>query len=175
MEHLLLYVNKYKKYYLQPIQNEFHCYCSLITSQRVRFQTGRNIRRKLYELCGYPLTIDAVQGMDLSSTGLTTQQREAIQALCDGVTLNEIKGIGKWTHKGVQILMQSDHNVNLYEDSYIRTRLSEYNGLKSSKECRDFIALADEETYVSYFLWRITPIGIIKVKDGQKLSRDDFI
>ena len=176
MEQLLHYVREYEEYYIQPIQNEFHCYCSLITSQRVRFQTGRAIRRKLYEICGYPLTIESVSQADLSTIPLTALQKSCITQLYDGISPKEISGIGPWTMKGVKILMQTDSDVNLYEDAYIRKRLSEYIGLTSPKECREFIASAKgNETAVSYFLWRITPNGIRRVKSGEELTRDNFL
>ena len=173
METLLCYVRHYKEYYVQPIQSEFHCLVSLITSQRVRFSTGQKIRRQLYDLCGYPLTIENIKNLDLTTIqGLTLQQIETITCLINGYDYNNIKGIGNWTIKGMMLLRQLDPHINLYEDKYICKRVIEYIG----QDCKQFIQQAnDEQSDVSYFLWRIKPQGITKVKNNLCLDRDDFI
>ena len=186
MEHLTdIAIEYYDLYKLPDNLSAFHHLCSLVTSQQVPFATGRSIRKQLYIKAGFPLTQENLSTIDLSSIkGLTNDRKRVLLELCELSSSNEdmisqaskIKGIGPWTIKGANLL--SNHpNVNLYEDSYIRSRLSEY--LKqtiSQSQCKSLISECHpNESEVSYCLWRITKKGIKSILNNKPLTKEDFL
>ena len=92
--------------------------------------------------------------------------------------MQNIKGIGNWTIKGLQIMNNLNDNVFLYEDYWIRQRLSEL--VKSIKiltqsECKNLYKNNNNLTNISKFLWRINKKGTSKILSGLELTRDDFV
>lgn len=175
----------------------FHNIISLVISQRVRFQVGRDIRNKLYELLlSDNITIKGISKLsdkELKKIGIEQYKIdiiryivmiykpelsvvELLQQLC------EIKGIGIWTIKSLKILNDLDNETFLSEDYYIRQRLSELvksECILTSKECQEIASKywdKREFTLVSKFLWRIKPEGInIILKEERKLEKHDFL
>lgn len=179
---------KYEDYYKQPINPIFHIACGCICSQQVAFNVGRNIRSSLYKLCGFPLTREAILNNDLTQIkNLTSSRIELIKNIAnidDGRSNIEIlndyiklKGFGKWTYNAICILLDISDNINLSSDAYIRKNLSIYTGLKmNEKDCFDYISKAENnQTKICYLLWRIKPTSVIKLKNDEILTKDDFV
>lgn len=167
--------------------SEYHHLISLVTSQQVKFETGRQIRQQLYQYC-YPLDPTTVGQIDLSTiNGLTTARIYIIRSITNAALNNntdlinvarEIVGVGPWTIKGALILTERSHTEALFEDSYICKRLAEiYNFDVDRAVCRAFFRQINENnrSVVSYFLWRIKRSGCMKLRTCDELTRDDFL
>lgn len=155
-------------------------------SSTVSFNVGRNIRRQLYTLYGYPLKRDVILNADINIKGLTPERTQVLKTLAnidDDRNVKEVledykqlKYVGIWTCGAIQILMDLDDHVNLSSDAYIRKNISLYVGKKMmEKECHYYINTTTEQTKVCYFLWRIKTTSICKVRQHQLLIKDDFI
>lgn len=188
METLINYASKYEEYYQQPPQSIFHTACSCITSQQVSFNVGRNIRKSLYSLCGFPLTREAIINNDLTIIkNLTNTRINLIKQMAnidderDNIdVLNDyakLKGFGPWSYNAVSILLRMNNKINLANDAYIRKNLSSYMGYDMTEEqCRDFLNTADDHsTAVCYLLWRLKPQSINKIKNNEFLFKEDFV
>lgn len=183
----------YELYRIHARRDIFENLVSLITSQQVKFEKGRRIRKTLYELVNgviTPTTIKLTSIDELCATGLTRPRAIAIKRLADVHVQNDdelmnevsrIPGIASWTLKGAQLLTYDPtlvRNIALYEDMWIRKRLGEYKkqmfplSLKASKE---MFATFQNPSLVSYFLWRIQPSGIQKILRNELLLRTDFV
>lgn len=188
METLIQYAIAYQDLYKQPNYGIFHTACSCICAQRVSFRTGRQIRKSLYELCGHPLTREAILNNDLTVIHALSPGRvilmKALTKIDDQRPPNEviidyakISGFGNWSIGAVMILMELSNTVNLSSDSYIRKNLSIYIGNQlTERECNKYIAICgDYQSIVCYFLWRIKSQSINKISMNCELSQDDFI
>jgi len=155
----------------------------------VAFNIGRSIRKQLYELCGNPLTRLPILNVNLTKIRHLTPKRIILlknmanidddrpnnEVLADYVKL---KGFGKWTHDACSILLNTSNTINLSTDLYIRKNLAIYlnKDKLTEKEAYDYILLAiDNQTIVCYFLWRLKPRNIDKVKNNEELNRLDFV
>lgn len=185
MELLVEYAEKYKEYYVQPMYPIFHIACGCVVAQQVSFAIGRNIRKNLYELCGFPLTRENITEKDLTVIKHLTSQRIRLlkeMALLDDTLphiLDEyakLKGFGSWSYDAVSLLI-GKNNINLSSDAYIRKNLVMYTKIKmTQKECHSYIDnIGDDKSNVCYFLWRIKPLSIKKISDNQILIKEDFI
>lgn len=190
MNTLIEYAEKYKHLYTIPNHGVFHTAVGTIVGQRVSFQTGRNIRKQLYDLCGFPLKRKAVLDADLTKIkGIRKQHIELIKTIAtietdnrnENIVLNDytnIPGFGIWTINSVKIITSQSESINLYTDFYIRRVASLYVG-KSMKpsELKNFIEEApnNKRTAVCYFLWRIKKDNIHKLKEDVELTSDDFL
>src|SRR5438132_172588 len=166
IDKLIEYSNKYYNIYKQPEQSLFHTIISCVCSQQVSFVIGRNIRNQLYELCGFPLTIENIKKIDLYEIKNLSQERiDLINQLIHinyeeecSIILNKcikLKGFGEWTFGAVSILMGLSDNINLYRDSYIRKNLMIYTNDKNMKikDCKQYISLFEnDQTKICYFL-----------------------
>ena len=188
MEKLIIYATTYQHLYKQPIYGIFHTACGCIVGQQVAFNIGRNIRKQLYEICGYPLTRDKVLKADLSSIKYLTPERKSLLlklANIDDVrpisdVLNDysaLKGFGPWTYGAVSILTGISNTINLYTDSYIRKNLCIYTNSKMTiKNCNNYITNAGEnQTGICYLLWIIKPNSVEKIRQGAILTTSDFV
>lgn len=192
MDKLIEYANTYEQFYKQPISNIFHIACGCVVAQQVSFTVGRNIREQLYGLCidsqTNQLSPKLILETDLTQIkNLTPKRIELLKAMAkindqrevDKVLLDysKLEGFGRWTFGAVSILIGINDYINLSSDSYIRKNISLYIGLKmTEKECHEYIAKADNnQTKVCYFLWRIKPQNIYKVKQNIVLTKEDFI
>lgn len=180
------YAIQYESVYSQPIRPIFHTACSCVLAQQVSFKVGRTIRQELYQLCGFPLEKDKILNTNIIIKNLTPERLNLLKDLArinDNQNVIEVlneysklKGFGVWSYGAVSILMGIDEHVNLYNDAYIRKNLSLYLGYKLLlNECKSFIATTNHETKVCYLLWRLKSTSIIKIKNNEILTKDDFI
>jgi 3-methyladenine DNA glycosylase/8-oxoguanine DNA glycosylase len=188
MDQLIEYAIRYESFYKQTINDIFHTACSCVVGQQVAFTIGRNIRKTLYELYGFPLKRQTILDADLTQIINLSPKRiillkemAKIDDSRDVSTVlddySKLVGFGPWTLNAVKILMDIDDEVNLYSDSYIRKNLSLYVGIKlSEKECENYIFNAKQhQTKICYLLWRIKPTSVIKIKDKKTLENHDFV
>lgn len=186
------YINKTDKYWLIPQKSLFHNTISLLTSQKIKFSESRNIRKNLYKLNQYndEFSINIFKNLtndDFLNCGLSSNIIEVIKKVIDLElnniltieTLQNIKGIGIWTIKSLKIMNNLDDNVILYEDYWIRQRLSELvksNKILTQSECKKlFTGSSTNLSEISKFLWRITKNGTHKIINNLELSKNDFL
>lgn len=185
----------YRTYWEVKRKSYFHNIISLITSQEVSFQKGRQIRQKLYEIIKSDEftkeNIKNISDKDLITIGIKNSRIVCIREISELKIHNEetcikIKGIGPWTIKAASILSSTSFDeaentgIILYEDKWIRKRLSELvgcNKILTEKETISFFEanVKGHYTLLSYFLWRIKPSGVKKWKNGDILEREDFV
>ena len=188
MEILVTYAKTYQNFYKLKIQNVFHTACSCVVGQQVAFNVGRNIRKQLYEMCGNPITREAILNANLTQIRALTPPRaklllemakidDQLEPLKVIYEYSKLTGFGKWSIGAVSILMQIDDMINLSTDSYIRKNLELYTGTSlTQKKCHDYISLAgSNQTSVCYFLWRLKKSSVHKVVERELLTHDDFI
>lgn len=181
---------KYFDWYRQDSKlGSFHHLVSLVTGQQVSFEAGRQIRQELYKLCGTPYCPHAIKQTDLSTIkNLTPARIFTIKAIATAYLNGHheniidysiiIKGVGSWTIKGAYILTETSYNQSLYEDAYIKKRLSEIHNHKMTlADCKDWFKIVPEDSrsIVSYFLWRVKPSGVEKLRYGCDLDQCDFL
>ena len=185
------YIDSTIEYWNLPQKTLFHNTISLLTAQKIKFSESRNIRKKLYELNQnkdeYSLNVfKDLSKQDFFNCGLSSNIIDVIYQVIELEksniltidNLQNIKGIGNWTIKGLQIMNNLNDNVFLYEDYWIRQRLSEL--VKSIKiltqsECKNLYKNNNNLTNISKFLWRINKKGTSKILSGLELTRDDFV
>lgn len=190
METLIQYAKTYEKLYkLEQNPGIFHVACSCVTGQQVSFSIGRSIRRQLYAVCGNPITQKALLSCDLTTIrSLTPIRAELLRKMAEIddtrstkdvlVDYCKLAGFGKWTKNAISIILGIDDSINLSDDLYIRKNLALYIGKPSinQKECHNYILAADNnQTLVCYFLWRLRPNSVDKVKNNIILDRSDFV
>ena len=188
MDILCSYAHIYQDLYKQNIMSVFHVAVGCVVGQQVAFKIGRNIRKRLYELCGFPVDKQLILETDLSQINNLTPLRitllKKMAKIDDDRDINivlddyvKLNGFGKWTYDAVGILVGVNNNINLSSDSYIRKNLSLYTGLKlTQKECHEYILKANnDQTSVCYLLWRIKPQSINKITYGLELTQADFV
>lgn len=180
-------IQYFNLYRLEPQMGSFHHLVSLVTSQQVSFDVGRQIQYDLTSVAGRPLNPDLILSTDLSKIkNLTSARIFTIRSLAmasktqDNIIeyARNIKGIGPWTVKGAYILTETSHTESLFEDSYIKKRLGEIVGFEMNrKNAKMWFEIVPEnyQSIVSYFLWRIKPSGTEKIRLKQQLTRDDFL
>ena len=191
-----------------PKRKLFHSLVSCVLSQKISFNASRAIRAKLFTLLGTSditaKSLCNVSPEQLYAIGINTNTVEIIRQLlllhlqfdldrdftADEVNnilnhINNIPGIGPWTIKAVKIMTQSD-NVFLFEDKYIRARMSEVfncvlmSAAEAEKYSDKFIYNHDNVRYdvriwVSYLFWCIKPAATQKLKNMIPLEADDLI
>lgn len=186
---ILQYALHYFSVYQLPQRcSAYHHIISLIVSQQIKFESGRQVRKTLYERAGFPLTPINVSKLDLTNIKyLTPAKIFTIKSVTDAALEDEfdlifrisyVKGIGSWTVKGAYILTETSFYEALYEDSYIKKRLGEILTTNIQlRNCKEFFERIPENnrSVVSYFLWRIKKSGCEKVRNGLALTRDDFL
>lgn len=188
MENLIEYAKTYKHFYTLDIKNVFHTAVGCVVGQQVAFNIGRNIRKQLYEICGNPLTREAILNADL--TQIIALKPSRAKLLIEMAKINDqqevekvineyskLNGFGKWTTDAVSILMQTSNTINLSTDSYIRKNIELYTGTTmTQKRCHEYISFAGiNQTDVCYFLWRLKKGSVCKVLNKELLTKDDFI
>lgn len=185
------YMNVTKEYWTLKPKTLFHNAISLLTSQKIKFSESRAIRKKLYELnenreeycpkifsnlkfdnfknCGLE---DNIINSMFEVIGLEKSNNLTIE------NLQKIKGVGPWTIKSLKIMNDLDDNVFLFEDYWIRQRLTEiaksYKILTQS-ECKKYVINYKNLSDVSRFLWRINKSGTRKILNNQELCKEDFV
>lgn len=179
-------INYFSLYRSDYTLSSYHQLISLVTSQQISFEAGRNLRKQLYLEVGYPLTPQNISSINLSKY-LTPAKQFTVRAITEMALLDNndlinrvknIKGVGPWTLKGAYILTEVSQEEPLFEDAYVRKRLSEIFGLTIGiKEAKTFFdTLPDNKrSIVSYFLWRIRKTSTWKVSRGERLERSDFL
>lgn len=199
----------------------YHDLLCLIISQRISFTVSRNIRKKLRDACKDNEGIydpSTIKSLDLKSFGLSNTKilkcidevtNLAIQEKLNMSTIKNIPGIGDWTYNGLIVMGHRSpdksydishcisHNISydifLYQDAWIRKRLSELLDTKlTPRSANDLIDnmcgymfshnhVIVDKSKVSRFLWRIKDTGIKKICNESFLSgsinltRDDFL
>lgn len=197
LEQLGQLAEHYKDLYPIPCGTLLQNTISLIVSQQVKFSQGRVIRKRLYELIDAKTSktssgstdtdtiLRSLTHKDWKDLGLTPNKISTILEITSMSNLSvdnldHIKGIGPWTIKALKVLTNSDPNVFLSEDLWIRKRFSELVGTRtlSSKELDEMMGNSDTNsnlTQVSRFLWRLKPENVQKLVQSQELSREDFV
>ena len=185
------YMNKTKEFWTLKPKTLFHNAISLLTSQKIKFSESRAIRKKLYELnenreeyC--PKIFSVLKYSNFKNCGLedniincmfkVIELEKANNLTIDN--LQQIKGIGPWTIKSLKIMNNLDDDIFLYEDYWIRQRLSEL--VKSDKiltqcECKKNMSGYKNLSNISKFLWRINKKGTHKILNNEELNKDDFV
>jgi 3-methyladenine DNA glycosylase/8-oxoguanine DNA glycosylase len=184
------YMEKTREYWSLKEKSLFHNLISLITSQKIKFSQSREIRKKLYllnngadEYC--PKIFSNITLTEFKNCGLEPDIINVIISVIkleDNLnldTIKNIKGIGPWTMKALRIMNYSS-NEFLYEDYWIRQRLSEIlsnSKILTQSECKKFIGQIKLNNLgeISKFLWRINRKGTKKFVLNEDLSRDDFL
>lgn len=185
---LFQYAEQYEYLYRQPKKNILTVAVGCVAGQQVSFNVGRSIRRQLFELCGHPIEQDKLLNSDLSVVKNLTNSRITLlkemakidhersdrEILAD---YQQLAGFGKWTTNAVSILLDLSDNVNLSSDAYIRKNLNLYTDSKmNEKQCYQYLEqFPNQQTKICYFLWRIKPQSIYKIKQGLELTKDDFV
>lgn len=185
------YINKTEKFWDIPKKSFFHNTISLLTSQKIKFVESKNIRKKLYELNNNnnEYNIDIFNNLtndDFLNCGLSINIINIIRTVIELekkniLTIDElkkIKGIGIWTIKSLHIMNNLSNNILLYEDFWIRQRLTELtnsNKILTQSECKKLFNDLNNLSEISRFLWRITKKGTYKIINNMQLTRDDFL
>lgn len=178
-----------------PRKTQFHHILSQYITKMVRFSVSRKIRSNLYALLGDPysqslfnaILRDNVQC--LLSCGLNNEQIDTLRIISNLVDekdcldnnlerISGIVGVGAWTLKSIRLILDSDSDIFLYEDSYIRSRLAELYGVSSltpTKAKQIGLEWTHRQTDLSKFLWRIKKSGTDKIRRNAELERDDFL
>jgi 3-methyladenine DNA glycosylase/8-oxoguanine DNA glycosylase len=188
-----VYIKEIKEWWTVPERSCFHHCCSLVTSQQITFNKGRQIRQALYKLSknhGYkghltPKFIKELTPEQLQATGLTSERCQTLKDLADiGETKNiddyaKVVGVGVWTIKGTKLSCGTDDHIVLYEDKWIRQRIGQLVGKATvtEAEAKEIFKTTwpQHESLMSYFLWRCKQSGIDKLMRSRALSRSDFV
>jgi 3-methyladenine DNA glycosylase/8-oxoguanine DNA glycosylase len=185
------YIKNTNKYWLLPQKSLFHNTISLLTSQKIKFSESRNIRKKLYELNQeqneYSIKIfENLTNKDFIKCGISNNIIEIIKnvieleknKLLTIEKLENLKGIGPWTIKSLKIMNNFDNNIFLYEDYWIRQRLSELvksNKILTQSECKKIFINSTNCSEISMFLWRIKKSGTFQIINNLELTKDNFL
>lgn len=185
---LLQYAEQYELLYKQPKKDILTISVGCVAGQQVSFNIGRNIRKQLFELCGHPIqqellletNLTVIKNLTANRIILLKEMAKIDHNQSDINILEEYKklnGFGKWTIGAVSILLDLANNINLSSDTYIRKNLALYTDSKmTEKQCYQYLEqFENNKTKVCYFLWRIKPQSIGKVRKGEELTREDFI
>jgi len=93
--------------------------------------------------------------------------------------IEDIKGIGPWTVKCLKIYFDLDDDVFLFEDLWIRKRMTELirgDIVLTQTECNEHSKIwKGYRTQISKFFWRIKPEGIIALLSDEELTCDHFL
>ena len=175
-----------KEYWMIPQKSIFHDLISLIISQKISFEQGREIRKKLYDYVKGDYTPELLSKIS-QSTWKNTFQIDGLKFLCIQEiirhsndllnNLNNIRGIGIWTKKAICIMHNLSNDIFLFEDYYIRKQLGKLLDIShlSNNEANMLSKDWKNKTIISKFLWRIKDSGINKIKDDKKLEKEDFL
>ena|SRR3989338_4927616 len=174
-----------------PTKSLFHNLISLLVSQRIRFAKSREIRKQLYGLN------DNFSEYDSSKLSMVSRDQYRDLGLTDNLisaifevisleqannlnlnTISDLKQVGPWTVKALRILNYNSDDDFLFEDYWIRQRVSELFGFKTvitSAVCADLVNHWKNKSNMSRFFWRIKDTGISKIKSDRLLDRNDFV
>ena len=186
---LLDNVDQYVKLKKYPI---IHQAISLIISQKISFQQGRTIRRKLFEIvkndCFTKENLSNIQDEEFAKLGIDSSKMLTIKNVLNTnfvdnsefiSKIGKIKGIGDWTTKCLQIMFEIDNDIFLFEDLWIRKRISELveaDRVLTAKECEKIsIQWKGYRSQVSVLFWRIKPEGIKAIIAKENLIREHFL
>lgn len=184
-----------KKWYNVKKYGLFHQTISLIISQKISFVQSRTIRSEIFKIISPDKEFSRNNllkiGKDkLISIGIDENKYNVISNIInlkqndDNKLLwlseiEKIKGIGPWTIKCIKIMFDIEDDIFLYEDLWIRKRLSELlscDKTLSPKECNQLSSSwKGYRTLVSKFLWRIKPEGITAIKNNKILKENHFL
>jgi 3-methyladenine DNA glycosylase/8-oxoguanine DNA glycosylase len=192
-------LTKTKQYWnIHQTKNIFHQTVSLVISQKISFAKSRRARQILYDLIkpDQEFTSKNLSKIDKSQwlkIGIAESQYASIQNLIkldqnnyDNKEwieqISKIKGIGPWTIKGLKIMFNIEPDLFLFEDYWIRSRMTELVSTEIKPICMSSSnanILSSHwkgyRTLVSLFFWRIKPEGISALKNGIPLTQDYFI
>lgn len=186
-------LKKTKSYYELKKYSIVHQAISLVISQKVSFQQGKNIRKKLFFLISpdSEFTKENMKNItdeDLENIGIDVLKIKTIRNILklDDIDHNDfiekiedIKGIGPWTIKCLKIYFELDNDIFLSEDLWIRkrmTELTENDIVLTQKECEiESKIWRGYRTQISKFFWRIKPIGITALLNNEELNYDHFL
>lgn len=185
-------MKKTKKFWKIKDKTLYHNTISLITAQKIAFSKSREIRKNLYALndnndeYDYNLfntfTKDQFKNCGIENDNLIDCILNVTKlAIKNDLTVDNIaklKCIGDWTIKSLKILNKLDDELFLFEDYWIRQRLSELLQSKtilSQQECKKLTKTWTDKSKISRFLWRINKNGTHKIINNANLERTDFV
>lgn len=186
-------LTKTKEYYKLKQYNIFHQTISLIISQKISFASSKKIRSELFKNISPDNeftreNISKISKSKMFDIGIDENKYDVILTIinlgdCDDDDwinqISNIKGIGPWTIKCLEIMFDISNDLFLYEDLWIRKRLSELissDVILSKKECNQIsLHWKGYRTNVSKFFWRIKPEGITAFKNGENLDENHFL
>lgn len=187
MNHLHETIIKTKTYWTTPKKSLFHNTISLITSQQISFQKGREIRQKIYaKINSFEITHENLKKLsrdDFMNYGIDEKRVNTITELLKikNLTIEKIsklKGIGSWTIKSLKIL-NDEPNILLSEDYWIRKQMSKLINLPKVATIKEIENQTKnyehDKSELTKFLWRIKDTGIDKIKENKELLREDFL
>lgn len=183
-------LNNTKEFYKLKEYPIFHQAISLIISQKITFNKGREIRKKLFELtkesCFTKDNLGLLSYDQFKNIGLDDDKIKVIMNVIDIdcndeedfiVKISKTKGIGPWTIKSLKIMFDLDDEF-LFEDLWIRKRVSELfkkDNIMSQMECKNISDAIENKRIMSLFFWKIKPEGIKKILENEELKREDFV
>lgn len=195
MDYVLTVIINTSQYWNLPAKTQFHHCIAQYVTKMVKFSQSQKIRRNLYLLLGDPYDkykFDNSSNQDLINCGLNQEQITTLKYISSIIDeqdtldnnlerLSVVKGVGPWTIKSIRLMLSNTSNneqIFLYEDSYIRTRLSELYGMKTLSQAnakKIGSAWNQYQTILSKFLWRVKKEGIQKLTMQIPLTQDDFL
>jgi 3-methyladenine DNA glycosylase/8-oxoguanine DNA glycosylase len=192
MDYVVNVIVNTSQYWNLPAKTQFHHCIAQYVTKMVKFNVSQKIRRNLYLLLGDPYDkykFDNSSNQDLINCGLNQEQITTLKYISSIIDeqdtldnnlerLSKVVGFGHWTIKSIRLMMSTNEQIFLYEDSYIRTRLSELYGMKTLNQAnakKIGSAWNQYQSILSKFLWRIKKEGIQKLTMQISLTRDDFL
>lgn len=196
MDYVLSVINDTIEYWNLPVKSQFHHCIAQYVTKMVKFSQSQKIRRNLYVLLGDPYSqqvFNNSSNQELINCGLNEEQITTLKYISSIIDeqdtldnnlerLSKVVGVGPWTINSIRLMMSNINNkeeqIFLYEDSYIRTRLSELYGMKTltqSNAKKIGSAWNQYQTILSKFLWRVKKEGIQKLTMQIPLTRNDFL
>ena len=170
-------IEETREFWEMPNKGVFHNAVSAIVGQRIKFIEARKIRSKLYQLLGDPYSPEKLLACKVLPVNDANQSLlRQVAENHDIEFLKTLRGIGPWTIKSIQIMSHLNDNIFLFEDFWIRSRMEELFGKRltpssAEKLGNKFLNKSD----ASRFFWRIKKQGIQKVRNEEKLTREDFV
>ena len=195
MNYVLSIMNITTEYWNLAAKTQFHHCIAQYVTKMVKFSQSQKIRKNLYLLLGDPYDkykFDNSSNQELANCGLNEEQITTLKYISSIIDeqdtldnnlerLSKVNGIGPWTIKSIRLLIipvNGNDQIFLYEDSYIRKRLSELYGMKTLTQAnakKIGSAWNQYQSMFSKFLWRIKKEGIQKLTMQMPLTQDDFL
>lgn len=149
------------------VKKSYPALIAAIIGQKIKFQTARALRSKLYTIYGTEFTPQDLLDQDLSFLGpvcatiINTVTKYIIDNNIDLTEdnikkLDIVKGVGQWTIQTTMLTCLMDWDIFPVKDKFIETRMKKIYG----PNC-NFVAVSQQwapyRSLVSWYLWRWFP------------------